>query len=85
MENVMSDTIEHRVIESLRQLPMQKQQEVLDFVEFLAQKAALPPRDPKVIDSLGGKYRHVKASSDDYAREKQTDIELEEMKWRRLR
>jgi hypothetical protein len=31
-------TLEQAVIEKLRQLPVEKQQEVLDFVEFLQQK-----------------------------------------------
>ena len=30
--------IEQRVLEKLRSLPLEKQQEVLDFVEFLEQK-----------------------------------------------
>lgn len=30
--------LEQRVLEKMRELPTQKQQEVLDFVEFLAQK-----------------------------------------------
>lgn len=37
--------LEHRVLESLRRLPEDKQQEVLDFVEFLARK--LPPPPPR--------------------------------------
>jgi len=36
-------TIEQAVIEKLRVLPVEKQQEVLDFVEFLQRKSA-PPR-----------------------------------------
>lgn len=33
-------TIEEAVIEKLRELPQDKQREMLDFAEFLAQKAA---------------------------------------------
>lgn len=80
----MSEAIEQRIIESLKQLPLQKQQEVLDFVEFLAQRTAPPARDPRVIESIGGKYRSMKTSSEDYAREKQTEIELEERKRHRF-
>ncbi|MBI3949424.1 MAG: DUF2281 domain-containing protein [Acidobacteria bacterium] len=69
----MSEAIEQKIIESLKQLPLQKQQEVLDFVEFLAQQTALPARDPKVIESIAGKYRHLKTSSEDDAREKQAE------------
>jgi hypothetical protein len=37
----MSETInfEQAVLENLRQLPTEKQQEVLDFAQFLVQKA----------------------------------------------
>jgi hypothetical protein len=75
--------VEQRIMESLRQLPLQQQREVLDFVEFLTQKTALPMRNLEAIKQIGGKYRHVKTSSEDYAREKQAAIELEEMKWQR--
>ena len=36
--------IEQNVIEKLRQLPVEKQQELLDFAEFLAQKNAIQPK-----------------------------------------
>lgn len=34
--------LERRVVDTLRQLPVEKQQEVLDFVEFLARKSPAP-------------------------------------------
>lgn len=34
--------LEQRVVNTLRQLPAEKQQEVLDFVEFLARKSHAP-------------------------------------------
>ncbi len=36
--------IEENVIEKLRQLPVEKQQELLDFAEFLAQKNTIQPK-----------------------------------------
>lgn len=36
--------IEQNVIEKLRQLPVEKQQELLDFAEFLYQKNAMKPK-----------------------------------------
>ena len=36
--------IEQNVIEKLRQLPLEKQQEILDFAEFLCQKNATKPK-----------------------------------------
>ncbi len=36
--------IEQNVIQKLRQLPIEKQQELLDFAEFLYQKDALKPK-----------------------------------------
>ena len=37
-------TIEQAVVEKLRVLPVEKQREGLDFVEFLQRKSALPRR-----------------------------------------
>jgi hypothetical protein len=37
-------TIEQAVLENLRELPTDKQQEVLDFIQFLKHK--LPPNKP---------------------------------------
>lgn len=36
--------IEQNVLDKLRQLPVEKQQELLDFAEFLAQKNAIKPK-----------------------------------------
>jgi hypothetical protein len=36
--------IEQNVLNKLRQLPVEKQQELLDFAEFLAQKTAIQPQ-----------------------------------------
>ncbi|AFZ57244.1 DUF2281 domain-containing protein [Anabaena cylindrica FACHB-243] len=38
-------TIEQAVLENLRELPTDKQQEVLDFIQFLKHK--LPPKNPR--------------------------------------
>ncbi len=35
--------IEHAVVEKLRTLPAEKQQEVLDFADFLVQKTTITP------------------------------------------
>ncbi len=43
-------TIEQAVLENLRELPPDKQQEVLDFVQFLREKS-LPLPDPLVHTS----------------------------------
>jgi hypothetical protein len=39
-------SITEAVAERMKSLPPDKQQEVLDFVEFLQQKAGAPPRRP---------------------------------------
>jgi hypothetical protein len=44
--------IEQNVIEKLRQLPLEKQQELLDFAEFLARKTTIKPK-LKTIKGLG--------------------------------
>ena len=40
--------IEKNVIEYLRKLPPDKQQEVLDFTQFLSQKSTLPKPNPNL-------------------------------------
>ena len=40
--------LELAVIENLRKLPLEKQQEVLKFTESLAQKTSLPVPDPSL-------------------------------------
>jgi len=49
-------TIEQAVIEKLRALPVEKQREVLDFVEFLQRKSA--PKPP--LRSLKGLWADLK-------------------------
>jgi Protein of unknown function (DUF2281) len=39
-----TETIEQSVLEKLRAMPPEKQQEVLDFVEFLGRKETVKPR-----------------------------------------
>ena len=39
-------TLEQTLLNHLRQLPPEKQQEVLDFAEFLRQKISSPPAPP---------------------------------------
>ncbi len=36
-------SIEHKVLDKLRELPLDKQQELLDFAEFLYQKTTVKP------------------------------------------
>ena len=43
-EKASEMNIEQTVIEKLRQLPLEKQQEILDFAEFLSQKIATKPK-----------------------------------------
>ncbi len=38
--------LEQALLDHLRQLPTEKQQEVLDFAEFLRQKVSPPPASP---------------------------------------
>lgn len=56
-------TLEQTVIEHLRALPLDKQQEVLDFVRFLRHKAATPRPQPQ----LKGIWAGVHISDQDIA------------------
>ena len=49
-------TIEQAIVEKLRVLPVEKQQEVLDFVEFLQRKST--PKPPR--RSLKGLWADIK-------------------------
>lgn len=49
-------SIEQKVVEKLRELPAEKQQEVLDFIEFLVQKKELASKRPR--RSLEGLLAH---------------------------
>jgi mRNA-degrading endonuclease RelE of RelBE toxin-antitoxin system len=45
-------TVEQAVLEKLRELPPERQQEVLDFMESLRQKSA-PPRPHRSLMGIG--------------------------------
>jgi hypothetical protein len=56
-------SVEDAVMENLRQLPVDKQQEVLDFVRFLRQQSpSVSPRQP-----LKGMWSRVHITEDDIA------------------
>ena len=40
--------------------------------------------DPDTIDALCGKYKNTLTSSDEFARRKQDEIQIEEEKWQRI-
>lgn len=58
-------TIEEAIIESLRDLPPDKQQEVLDFARFLRQQAVAPP--PQRQRSIKGLWAGVDITDEDIA------------------
>ncbi len=49
-------TLEEAVVENLRGLPADKQQEVLDFVQFLRRKTAATPRRPQLRGLWAGTH-----------------------------
>lgn len=56
-------TLEEAVVESLRDLPIDKQQEVLDFVQFLRQKSGAP----RAQTTLRGLWAGTEITDDDIA------------------
>lgn len=60
-------TLEQAVIETLRDLPLAKQQEVLDFVQFLRHKTVTPRPQPQ----LKGIWAGVHISDQDIAEVRQ--------------
>ncbi|MCY7285091.1 MAG: DUF2281 domain-containing protein [Cyanobacteria bacterium CAN_BIN43] len=82
MQNLAN--LEQTILESLRHLPFEKQQEVLDFTEFLRQKITAKPVETKLslqqIAALPLRDRHqilaqsIPATAADFS----TDSELTE-------
>ncbi len=46
-------TLEQAILEKVRSLPLEKQQEILDFAEFLVEKSHAPTKRPWSSDFLG--------------------------------
>jgi hypothetical protein len=79
----MNAELKQIIFEKLDSLDEKHQFQVLDFIEFLQSRQTSPASDPDVISSLRGKYRDIMSSSEEFARRKQEEIELEEAKWKR--
>lgn len=77
----MEPQIQQKIINNLQSLNSNHLTGVLDFVEFLhfKQESSLP--DPKIIDSLCGKYKKFLSSSDEFSQKKQNEKKLEDNKW----
>jgi hypothetical protein len=71
------------IMEKLDSLDEKHQLQVLDFIEFLQSRQTPPSADADVLSALQGKYRDIMSSSEEFARRKQEEIELEEAKWKR--
>ncbi|HKP85262.1 MAG TPA: DUF2281 domain-containing protein [Blastocatellia bacterium] len=63
-----TETIEQSVLEKLRALPPEKQQEVLDFVEFLERKAAVKQPRRSLMGALAHLNIHITEEEIDEAR-----------------
>jgi len=63
------------LVKKIESLPQRQQEEVEEFVDFLASRHPVRSRR-----SAFGKYINVPASSDDFARRKSEEIELEDRK-----
>lgn len=75
--------IQQKIITNLQYLDSFQLAEVLDFVEFIHQRHREKLHDPKVIDTIYGKYKDRVSSSIEFAQRKQKEIELEEKKWKK--
>ncbi len=63
------------LIKKFEALPERQQEEVVEFVDFLASRY---PEPPKSRVSAMGKYADVRTSSEEFARRKAEEIELED-------
>ena len=65
------------LIKKFEALPQQQQAEVTEFIDFLASRY---PEQSRRKPSARGKYADVDISSDEFARQKAAEIELEDRK-----
>lgn len=63
------------LIKKIEALPQRQQEEVAEFVEFLASRH---PERPRQNYSARGKYADIPISSDDFAVRKSDEIDLED-------
>ena len=85
----MSTIISPRLNEVLTRLAPEQLGQVIDFAEFLAERAGRSvqerPADDadrvNLIDAMCGKYRDALGSSDEFARRKADEMTLEERRW----
>ncbi|MFP4030016.1 MAG: hypothetical protein ACLFRG_09220 [Desulfococcaceae bacterium] len=75
--------LEKRIMSNLRGMNDFRLREVLDFVEFLRTRSIPETPKPGRYSHLRGKYKDRLSPSDEFARSKQLEIELEESKWNR--
>lgn len=77
----MSTQIQQKLLADIKQLDSFQLFEVADFIDFMIQKKKPVPPDPIAIDAICGKYKDRLTNSEEFAKSKQEEIELEEKKW----
>jgi hypothetical protein len=75
--------IEKRIISRIQGMNDLHLREVLDFVEFLRSRSLPEKKQPRRYSHLRGKYKDRLSPSDEFARRKRLEVELEEGKWNR--
>lgn len=73
----MNAHIQNKIIERLHSIDSFQLREVLDFVEYLSSKNKNPSFGYENIDLLFGKYKDALSSSDEFARWKKSEKEIE--------
>jgi hypothetical protein len=78
--------VPEQVAQLCQALPLDKQVEVLDFVEFLVSRQSRPTwtveQRREVVASTMGSLRETRTSSEAFARRKQEEKALEERRWK---
>ena len=75
----MNSVIEQVILDRLHTLDNSRLNEVLNFVEFLADRDTdTPSADKKVFHALRRKYRNLMSSSASFAEQKSAEKSLEE-------
>jgi hypothetical protein len=73
---------EEKLIKLFRRIPVDKEDEVLDFVEFLSNRKKVKRKRRQLVNAVLGMAKDSKVSSEGFAKRKQEEIDLEERRWK---
>jgi hypothetical protein len=70
-----------KLLNMIQDLDPVQLQKLINFTDDLKKQTRKSSPEKALIDSIHGKYKAHLSSSDEFARKKETEIQLEEEKW----